>query len=152
MARKTAAESDDDRTQAFIWFARELLFEEIARGVKPAQIAAEVGLEKNQISSILNHAQGFGWATFLKLVPRLRRKHGEFVDEALAWWERKGRRVRADTMAEWAAVSRAAADRAAKSGTSGHRVAVPPDGPSRSTVRPAARNHTPTGARKQKIG
>ena len=124
MPRKKAEDDDDDRVLAFVWYARELLLEEIRLGATKAELARDAGLEKNQITAIVEHAQGFGWSTLLKVAPRLRRDEGAFVSEALTWWDRKGREVRAKVLADWAEQSRAAVDAAAKRSRSGQMRAV----------------------------
>lgn len=86
----------DARTTAINWYVRKLLLHEIDMGMTQAEIARRSGMTGAQVNHIIKDARSAGRLAVIRLSqPVLRRSPGVLMDEALTYWEEKGR-------AEWA--------------------------------------------------
>lgn len=90
------ARGNDDREGALGWYCRKLVQHELDLGKTQVELARATELTKAHINQ-LAHGRGAGFVVCIKMAAYLRKSAGELLDEALEWWEKKGR---AET-AEW---------------------------------------------------
>lgn len=110
---------------AINWYVRRLLLQELDLGTKAADIARRSGLTPAQISHIKKDARSAGMLAVIKLSrPIFRRSEGQVIDEALAFWEKQGRREWAEEKMRNAVAAKRQVEDAMKRQPSGERPSV----------------------------
>jgi hypothetical protein len=84
--------SADDRAEAPGWYARLKLRQRMAElEIRPAKIAEDSGVPDPTVSTCLKEGKGVGLLQLLRFAEYLKVPPGQFLEDALLWWEKHGR-------------------------------------------------------------
>ena len=82
------ARSLDDRGDAIRWYLHLRVSQELERSVSLSELARRTGINKVQLSQLMNSGKtGGGIVSLIRFAEYAGRTPGSMLDEALAWWE-----------------------------------------------------------------
>lgn len=111
---------------ALAWYLRLLYSQEIDKGVTLTQFSLKSGIHKSRLSRLTKSAEGTGLEFLNGFSRYFGRSHGAILDDALKWWNMKGREY---ALRESAKNQQERTDdlnrRAGRSGSSERLIAIP---------------------------
>lgn len=94
------ANPDDDRGEAAAWYLRLLILQELEKGTERKALLARLGISKGHLSQIESGRLGVGLSKLIPFAEALGYQPGQLLDEALRWWPKHGKRMKARALAE----------------------------------------------------
>lgn len=108
------------------WYFRLLYSQELDRGVTQAQFSLKSGIHKSRLSRLRDSAEGTGMKFLTGFSRYFGRTEGTLLDEALRWWNLKGREYAQREADRKHAEDKAELDRRARRTASSERlIAIP---------------------------